>query len=145
MSLWTIKDVAAQLNISETGVGRLARTGQIPAKKIGKLWRFDPLKIQHWLDGLEKGEMKIMTKVARHLLGVVALALLMVSLPMMALAQQTQTPCEEVRSTLATSMADLATQVRTVDRENTALKAKVAELEKQLANHKEKPAVEKKP
>jgi hypothetical protein len=45
-----------------------------------------------------------------------------------ALAQQT--PCEEVRSTLAVNVAEVATQVRTLERENAALKAKLATLEK---------------
>ena len=61
------------------------------------------------------------------------------------LAQQPTTPCEEVRSILATNAADLATQVRAVSRENDTLKAKVAEMEKKLANHKEPIEQEKKP
>jgi hypothetical protein len=48
-----------------------------------------------------------------------------------AAAQQPLTPCEEVRGIMATNMAELATQVRVLERENAALKTKLVELQKQ--------------
>lgn len=45
----TAEEVAAYLGISAQTVRKLARSGDIPAQRYGKLWRFNPaaVKAQH--------------------------------------------------------------------------------------------------
>jgi excisionase family DNA binding protein len=45
----TIKDVAQYLRISEAKVYELARTGSIPALRIGKSWRFQKDLLKQWV------------------------------------------------------------------------------------------------
>ena len=45
----TIKDVAQYLRISEAKVYELARTGSIPALRIGKAWRFQKDLLKQWV------------------------------------------------------------------------------------------------
>ncbi len=45
----TIKDVAQYLRISEAKVYELARTGAIPALRIGKSWRFQKDLLKQWV------------------------------------------------------------------------------------------------
>ena len=53
----TPKEISSILNISVRTVRRLADSRVIPgARKIGSVWRFDPLKFSHWLSDLEKPE-----------------------------------------------------------------------------------------
>jgi excisionase family DNA binding protein len=40
-SLWTVKEVARYLQLKPETVRALARRGELPAVKIGKVWRFD--------------------------------------------------------------------------------------------------------
>ena len=42
----TAEEVGRYLGIHPVTVRRLARTGQLPAKRYGKLWRFDPAVIR---------------------------------------------------------------------------------------------------
>jgi len=60
----TISDVAHYLRISEAKVYELARTGAIPALRLGKAWRFQKDQLKQWvrqsaeanLTGLEKSD-----------------------------------------------------------------------------------------
>jgi len=45
----TIKDVAQYLRISEAKVYELARSGAIPALRIGKSWRFQKDLLKQWV------------------------------------------------------------------------------------------------
>lgn len=40
--LWTVKDVAGYLRLKQETVRVMARSGKLPAIKVGKLWRFVP-------------------------------------------------------------------------------------------------------
>jgi excisionase family DNA binding protein len=44
--MWTVDDVAKYLCINPETVRIMVRRGDLPAHKIGKLWRFTPLEIQ---------------------------------------------------------------------------------------------------
>jgi excisionase family DNA binding protein len=43
--------VAEWLEMSESGVRRLAAQGVIPGRKIGKLWRFNRDALAEWMRG----------------------------------------------------------------------------------------------
>ena len=45
----TIEEVARYLRLSEAKVYELARTGSIPAFRIGKSWRFDRELLKEWV------------------------------------------------------------------------------------------------
>ena len=47
--LMTIKEVADYLRVSRTRLYQLARAGEVPAKRVGHLWRFDKAEIDSWL------------------------------------------------------------------------------------------------
>ena len=47
--LLTTEEAAALLKIDPLTLQRLARAGQIPALKIGKLWRFSKSALDEWL------------------------------------------------------------------------------------------------
>jgi len=49
-SLRTIADVARFLSFTEKTAYRLAQGGQIPAFKVGWVWRFREAEIQSWLE-----------------------------------------------------------------------------------------------
>jgi excisionase family DNA binding protein len=38
--LWTVEDVAAYLQLQPETIRSMARRGELPALKIGKVWRF---------------------------------------------------------------------------------------------------------
>ncbi len=48
MDVITVPDVAKMLNLSQITVYRLAKLGKIPAKKIGRCWRFSKQTIEEW-------------------------------------------------------------------------------------------------
>jgi excisionase family DNA binding protein len=48
-TLYNTKQVAELLGVSETTVGVMATSGQIPRIKIGRLVRFDPVQLDEWL------------------------------------------------------------------------------------------------
>ncbi len=45
----TVPEVASFLKVSETTIYRLAKTGKLPARKVGGAWRFSQSAIQAWL------------------------------------------------------------------------------------------------
>lgn len=45
-----LKEVSKYLKIHRSTLYRLAQQGQIPASKVGKLWRFNKEKIDKWFD-----------------------------------------------------------------------------------------------
>ncbi len=48
--IWvTVKQVAEHLQLSEAKVYAMARSGEIPAKKIGSQWRFDIAEVDDWV------------------------------------------------------------------------------------------------
>lgn len=47
----TVKQVAEHLQLSEAKVYAMARSGEIPAKKIGSQWRFDIAEVDDWVRG----------------------------------------------------------------------------------------------
>lgn len=47
--IMTITEVAQYLRISEAKVYELARTGMIPALRIGKSWRFQKELLKQWV------------------------------------------------------------------------------------------------
>jgi excisionase family DNA binding protein len=44
----TVKELASYLKIHESTVYRLIKTGQLPAFKVGRDWRFDLEQIDRW-------------------------------------------------------------------------------------------------
>jgi len=49
MTWVTVKQVAEHLQLSEAKVYAMARSGAIPAKKIGSQWRFDIAEVDDWV------------------------------------------------------------------------------------------------
>ena len=43
-----VEDVAAFLRVSEATVYRMAKEGELPAKRVGRSWRFSRVQIQEW-------------------------------------------------------------------------------------------------
>jgi len=52
----SVRDVAIFLKINEQTVYRLARCGKIPARKIGKQWRFSRSEIEAMVRGMREPE-----------------------------------------------------------------------------------------
>ena len=51
----TVDEVAAYLKLSEATIYRMAKTGRIPAKRIGRSWRFSKELIDEWFRGEKSG------------------------------------------------------------------------------------------
>lgn len=51
MNIWTVREVAAYLKITEKTAYRLAAEGKIPAFKVGGAWRFKANEIDAWIEG----------------------------------------------------------------------------------------------
>ncbi len=51
MEVLTVPEVARLLSLSEITVYRLAKLGKIPARKVGRCWRFSKQAIEKWLSG----------------------------------------------------------------------------------------------
>jgi excisionase family DNA binding protein len=51
----TVDQVAAYLKLSEATIYRMAKTGRIPAKRIGRSWRFSKELIDEWFRGGKLG------------------------------------------------------------------------------------------
>jgi len=50
MDIWmTLEEVAQYLKVSKDSIYRLAQKGEIPASKIGNLWRFKREDIDEWM------------------------------------------------------------------------------------------------
>jgi excisionase family DNA binding protein len=47
--LWTVEDVAAYLKLQPETIRSMARRGELPALKIGKVWRFQKHAIHEML------------------------------------------------------------------------------------------------
>ncbi len=47
--IMTVHHVARYLRLSEAKIYRLARTGELPAFRIGKTWRFNKGRIDEWI------------------------------------------------------------------------------------------------
>jgi len=52
----SVRDVALFLKINEQTVYRLSRCGKIPARKIGKQWRFSRSEIEAMVRGMRGPE-----------------------------------------------------------------------------------------
>jgi excisionase family DNA binding protein len=52
--LYTVNDLARLLQLEPETIRAMARRGEIPGIKIGRVWRFDPIKINSWLIDLEE-------------------------------------------------------------------------------------------
>jgi excisionase family DNA binding protein len=51
--LWTVEDVAAYLQLQPETIRSMARRGELPALKIGKVWRFQKQAINAMLISLD--------------------------------------------------------------------------------------------
>ncbi len=49
-SIWTLKEVARYLKLSELSLYRLLRRRKIPGFKVGQQWRFSKDTIDKWID-----------------------------------------------------------------------------------------------
>jgi excisionase family DNA binding protein len=50
MDRWmTLQEVAKYLRVSKDSIYRLAQKGEIPASKLGNLWRFKKEEIDEWM------------------------------------------------------------------------------------------------
>jgi excisionase family DNA binding protein len=47
--LWTVEDVAQYLQLQPETIRSMARRGELPALKIGKVWRFQKLAIYNMI------------------------------------------------------------------------------------------------
>lgn len=47
----TVKEVATYLKMAESTVYRLAQEKRLPARKVGRLWRFSKRALDTWLAG----------------------------------------------------------------------------------------------
>jgi len=48
--IWTVRDVAEYLRMSEAKVYRLVKEQQLPVVRIGKTWRFRKDLLENWLN-----------------------------------------------------------------------------------------------
>jgi excisionase family DNA binding protein len=51
--LWTVEDLAAYLKLQPETIRSMARRGEIPALKIGKVWRFQKQSIHEMLVNMD--------------------------------------------------------------------------------------------
>lgn len=51
--LWTVEDVANYLKLQPETIRSMARRGELPALKIGKVWRFQKNSIHNKIISLE--------------------------------------------------------------------------------------------
>ncbi len=50
MTTWlTLEEAARHLKIGKSTIYRLAREGDLPAHRIGRVWRFDAEELDDWL------------------------------------------------------------------------------------------------
>jgi len=57
--IWTVRDVAEYLRMSEAKVYRLVKEQQIPVVRIGKTWRFRKDLLDTWLNECTELSMKM--------------------------------------------------------------------------------------
>lgn len=48
--LLTIEEVASRLSLSPATVWKLARKGELPARRLGRVYRVVPAELEAWLD-----------------------------------------------------------------------------------------------
>jgi excisionase family DNA binding protein len=60
--IWTVRDVAKYLRMSEAKVYRLVKEQQLPVVRIGKTWRFRKDLLDEWLIQLTESSVKINEK-----------------------------------------------------------------------------------
>jgi excisionase family DNA binding protein len=58
----TVDEAAALLKIPRSSVYKLAQQGKIPAKKVGKHWRFHRQMIMNWVTGQPAGNRSEVTE-----------------------------------------------------------------------------------
>ncbi|MBU1318827.1 MAG: helix-turn-helix domain-containing protein [candidate division Zixibacteria bacterium] len=50
MTAWlTLEEAAKHLKIGKSTIYRLAREGDLPAHRMGRVWRFDAEELDEWL------------------------------------------------------------------------------------------------
>lgn len=49
MKVLTVDEVASLLRLNRVTIYRMAKSGSIPAVKVGKVWRFPEPAIESWL------------------------------------------------------------------------------------------------
>lgn len=49
--LWTVEEVASYLRLSPTTVRAMARRGELPGRKVGRVWRFAPQVVKRFIHG----------------------------------------------------------------------------------------------
>ena len=47
--LWTVNDVAQYLRLKSETVRAMARRGDLPVVKVGRMWRFKRKLVENWL------------------------------------------------------------------------------------------------
>ena len=52
-TLWTVEDVAQYLRIQPATVREMAKRFELPAVKVGRMWRFKPDRIKEWVGDRE--------------------------------------------------------------------------------------------
>jgi excisionase family DNA binding protein len=55
----TITQVAQLLQLAERTIYRLARTGELPGRKIANKWRFERAQVAAWIRGERHGEPQV--------------------------------------------------------------------------------------
>lgn len=59
MDRWmTLEEVAKYLHVSKDSIYRLAQKGEIPASKLGNLWRFKKEEIDEWMKNRRNSKRK---------------------------------------------------------------------------------------
>ncbi|MCL6568754.1 MAG: helix-turn-helix domain-containing protein [Deinococcota bacterium] len=56
MEVMTLEEVAKMLRVSEQTIYELARSGNLPGRKVGREWRFLKHSILEWFEDGENGE-----------------------------------------------------------------------------------------
>jgi excisionase family DNA binding protein len=56
--IWTVRDVAGYLRMSEAKVYRLVREQKMPVVRIGKTWRFRKDLLDRWLSQCTESSIK---------------------------------------------------------------------------------------
>lgn len=51
----TVRDVAANLNVDEKTIYRLAQRGDLPGFKVAGAWRFQREDLQRWINQRKRG------------------------------------------------------------------------------------------
>lgn len=58
-TIMNVEEVADYLRVASATVYRLAQRGEIPAAKVGRVWRFQRTAIDRWLE--EKGSITLLS------------------------------------------------------------------------------------